>query len=454
MQAVLERNLELINSYPENIQNIRSVIRDDVCKIRGLKPQHPFLVNGHQVLFFHPGIFSKEVLASKAAQALQGSAISIVLDHDPHDLIFMYPEIYSDPENKNSLRIRKKSLFLRPLDRTNPLNSPISNSDLPDLLDKIADNLKKDFSADSLNFLTENFSIIRDKLEKKQSIQEIITGSRMEIIERYLGKIYPIKVSELVGLRGWKEFCKIICSDIAAFSRAHNESLEEYRKSHGIRNHAQPVPNLKPDELPFWTYGQDQNRKKAAPEDADKILYPRAITLSIFLRLFFSDVFIHGTGGARYDQVTNSIIKKFFKINAPAFWVKTATLKLPILGNSPLNRLYHLESLHQWKKRNRDFFYHPEKHPQAKQELVEKRQELIEQFKKAKEGKKALHIELEENRKKLLLLLNEEEVNIRNDLNKIKTYTADLNSLTDRNYPYFFYGIQELLQDSHYETAL
>ena len=57
---------------------------------------------------------------------------------------------------------------------------------------------------------------------------------------------------------------------------------------------------------------------------------PRAITTTMFSRLFFSDVFIHGIGGAKYDTITDEIIKEFFGINTPGFITISATLFLPL----------------------------------------------------------------------------------------------------------------------------
>jgi hypothetical protein len=47
------------------------------------------------------------------------------------------------------------------------------------------------------------------------------------------------------------------------------------------------------------------------------------------------DQWIHGIGGARYDQVTDRIIRKFFGIDPPAFGVATATLYFPSAEQRP-----------------------------------------------------------------------------------------------------------------------
>src|SRR5439155_15975642 len=58
-------------------------------------------------------------------------------------------------------------------------------------------------------------------------------------------------------------------------------------------------------------------------------LAPRALTLTMFLRLLIVDQFVHGIGGGRYDQVADSIIGDFFGFAPPKFAVTTATMFLP-----------------------------------------------------------------------------------------------------------------------------
>jgi hypothetical protein len=61
----------------------------------------------------------------------------------------------------------------------------------------------------------------------------------------------------------------------------------------------------------------------------DVRLAPRALTLTMYLRLFVVDQFLHGIGGAQYDQVTDRIIATHFKIAPPHFAVATGTMYQP-----------------------------------------------------------------------------------------------------------------------------
>jgi hypothetical protein len=60
------------------------------------------------------------------------------------------------------------------------------------------------------------------------------------------------------------------------------------------------------------------------------MLRPRALITTMYARLVLSDLFIHGIGGAKYDELTDEIIRRFFGIEPPRYLTATATFRLPI----------------------------------------------------------------------------------------------------------------------------
>ncbi|MEZ6058189.1 MAG: hypothetical protein R3C01_15935 [Planctomycetaceae bacterium] len=59
-------------------------------------------------------------------------------------------------------------------------------------------------------------------------------------------------------------------------------------------------------------------------------LRTRALTTTLFARLCLADLFIHGIGGARYDEMTDSITQRFFQFPLPPYLTLTATRHLPL----------------------------------------------------------------------------------------------------------------------------
>jgi hypothetical protein len=73
--------------------------------------------------------------------------------------------------------------------------------------------------------------------------------------------------------------------------------------------------------------------------------------------LVLGDLFIHGIGGSKYDQLTDLLIQRFFHVNPPAFLTVSATFRLPIdRPNVSAEDLRHVDGL------LRDLWYHPERH--------------------------------------------------------------------------------------------
>jgi hypothetical protein len=155
------------------------------------------------------------------------------------------------------------------------------------------------------------------------------------------------------------------------FASDYNAALREYRAAHGVRSGQRPMPDLflsdDAIETPFWlddlsagtrarpsvfrigdgafvlqllngecfTFDRALDGWEAAQRlsrfltSASHRLAPRALTLTLFLRLCMVDQFVHGIGGGRYDQVTDRLIAQHFKLEPPTFCVTTATLYLP-----------------------------------------------------------------------------------------------------------------------------
>jgi hypothetical protein len=89
-------------------------------------------------------------------------------------------------------------------------------------------------------------------------------------------------------------------------------------------------------------------------------LRTRALTTTLFARLVLGDLFLHGIGGAKYDQVTDQIVRLFFGFEPPEFATISATLRLPIAHEAA-----DFSDFGQWQRRLRELQYHPEQFVQA-----------------------------------------------------------------------------------------
>jgi hypothetical protein len=169
-------------------------------------------------------------------------------------------------------------------------------------------------------------------------------------------------------------FMAHVLAHLPRFWTTYNDALAGYRRVHHMRNRAHPVPDLDESdnwlEAPFWIWSADdpvrrplyaqqsgeelvisdrQSRtfRLALSSDRDAAaaveqllelssrgikIRTRALTTTLFARILLSDLFLHGIGGAKYDQVTDQIVRDFFGFAPPEFAAVSATLRLPIAG--------------------------------------------------------------------------------------------------------------------------
>ncbi len=80
----------------------------------------------------------------------------------------------------------------------------------------------------------------------------------------------------------------------------------------------------------------------------------------MYLRLFECDLFIHGIGGAKYDQITDDIIRRFFQVEPPRYACVSATLRLATLRSAA-----SLPDLMRCRRRLRDVRFNPQRYLDA-----------------------------------------------------------------------------------------
>ena len=86
-------------------------------------------------------------------------------------------------------------------------------------------------------------------------------------------------------------------------------------------------------------------------------LRTRALTTTLFSRFLLGDLFIHGIGGAKYDELGDEIARRFLRIEPPAFLTVSMTLWLG-LPSDPVN----LGDLAGVERGLRDLRFNPDRH--------------------------------------------------------------------------------------------
>jgi len=438
IRNILVQNEEILNNLPRDYLLHRNELKKVLPGGNDTSSRRIF-ATGHQIEFFHPGILFKETEAARLAQEWEGTAITFVLDNDPASIKLDYPLL--EVSAKKTL-FEKKSLYLgNSFFKIDSVSIDQINSELLKVLSFLK--IKSShFHPKIIPHLINSINIIINNISRSKNLTELITKSRIENLQQTGRNIFPVYISDLIHMKAWKFFTELIINDIKHFRTIYNKSVEKYRKLHKIKNHAQPVPDLKEDEFPFWTYYPETNKRtKSNSENITRgILLPRAITLSLFFRIFACDLFIHGAGGAKYDEVTSTILTDFFNIPQTGFLIRTRTLKPEFIDNDYFNHLRSLPDPDIIKNNIRFYNYHPEKLVSPTEKYYVERNALINEKKYSATNLKLLHQKLESNRQKLVDLIHHQVARQEEIYHEAEKNKSQINLLNDRSLPYFFYN--------------
>jgi hypothetical protein len=354
-------------------------------------PNRTIIATGHQPELFHPGVWFKNFLTDAVASKLNAVAANMVVDNDLarsssiripgkvngssqiREAHFDAPLAETTWENRC---VVDAAVFRAFVAEAREMFRPMMQS--PDyeagmLLDRLwplavssLDRQNKEF----IDLYTALSQVVDDPAPTACSpfgmLATCFTEARSQV-EKELGlNIFNTPLSELTEHRPFLEFTRILLSRCQELHSIHNTALAEYRAANLIRSSTHPVPELSAEgewlEAPFWISTFENLRRRRAfvrsarngiqlsdrgqtlvtipsgdSSDYWQILAtnqvklrPRALITTMYARLILSDLFIHGIGGAKYDELTDAIIRRFFGIEPPAYVTATATFRLPI----------------------------------------------------------------------------------------------------------------------------
>jgi hypothetical protein len=313
-----------------------------------------WLVAGHQPELFHPGVWFKNFAQRQLAEQHGAMSLNLVVDTDT-----VKPAILHAPSEGRIARI--------PFDRSTsemPYEERIVEeeamfAELPARMSPIVAHWN--FEAILAAFWAE----VMKQAERTPLMGERFAGARRAMERRWGCVQREIPISRVCQTEAFAWFACSIIDDLPAFHSIYNQTVQDYRRENDIRSRSHPVPDLAVDgnwlEAPFWAWRTGQKRRgklfvrrtegtwtlRAGKEEWPSLpanaieawrsleakgykIRSRALTTTMFARLFLADVFIHGIGGGIYDELTDRLIERYFRIPAPGFVVLSATLLLPL----------------------------------------------------------------------------------------------------------------------------
>jgi hypothetical protein len=325
-----------------------------------IEQDQPLIVTGHQAELWHAGVWIKNAVIDSTARKIGGEALHVCVDTDsPKHLNLRWPDDppASFPITDDPRRISASwSGQLSP-----PSASHVAR------IEAQARSAAADWPFRPL--VDQPLARLRNSTET--TLPSALCAALNEL-DASLGLGHRATIASPMLIS--PPFLLLIASIVADarnFARQYNAALAGYRTDHGMKTTSRPMPDLfvSPTaiEMPLWlddlktgqrtrpsafdrpdgsfalklvsgeevAFSPGEDGWAAAERLAEFLqgtshrLAPRALTLTMFLRLFVADQFVHGIGGGRYDQVLDLLIENRFGIEPPRFAVATATMLFP-----------------------------------------------------------------------------------------------------------------------------
>jgi len=441
----------------------------------------PIVACGHQPELFHPGVWIKDFAADRFGEGLGAFPLHVVVDTDLlKTTCVAFPFWDPDPHRVSVEQIA--------YDRFTPNTAhwarPIFDDDVFEKFPESTRHIWRHWNFEPLlpafwKEVVESANMMREGTrslgyDPVAVLWICLSGARRSVEREWGCNVAEARLS-LLPITAF--FCQIL-SDIADFHADYNECVRSYRKAHRMRSATHPVPDLITSgeyfEAPFWWLDTDGSRHRlfvrthgdaatltrtppvgeiTIPLRANEPLgemnaggvriAPRALTTTMFLRLCVADLFIHGIGGAKYDELTDDIIRRYFGIEPPEYMVVSGTLRLPFE-----DKLFPRFGCWNPRRKARDVLWNPERYilsdnPNARQLIVEKH-DWIEQQPADSAGRRERFFQLHNLTMRLRDYVTDEQKEAEADLQRCEAEVAANRILTNREYSFVLYPEEKL----------
>jgi hypothetical protein len=339
------------------------------------------ILTGHQPPPFHPGVWIKNFLAGSLASAVGGVGLNLTVDADEaRGQVYRFPA--GRPGEAAGGEVHAAHVAMAP-----PLGGAAFEEQgvaafdagaLAEVLGGVPPALAEPLrrcgamvqaASPAATSLAEAFAVVRRKEEEELGLRN-----------------FELPVSAMSDTAAFLHFVAWMLAEHEPVFVAYNGALAEYRRVYHERSAAQPVPDLARDgrriELPLWIWRAGGQRQRLWVEQGERApetraqqsgrltklnlfaehqriadfngedladtgvlaarlsalrqagwkIRPRALSMTLFVRLAVGDVFIHGLGGALYDKITDAMFGRLWGVRPPEIVLASCTVFLPLPG--------------------------------------------------------------------------------------------------------------------------
>ena len=300
----------------------------------GIPDDRPIVMSGHQPIVFHNGILAKLIAQHEIAQSTGAGRVWIVPDQDIVDLETIRVPIGSGSDLKAAtLQILEPGSI--------PPGVPAASLPAMDPIDPDDDRL-----SDLVEYLRAyTFESTLARQFANATIQ--LACDRLGIDPPQIIYASDLFTSEAI----WDHVCNTMRLEPQDTVRAYNHATAKH-----------PGAKIRPLEIkgddyerPVWKLRDGYARTPVSDSTFDQFsTAPRALLMSGICRAFLSELFIHGSGGWSYDQVTEAWFREWLQIELNPMARASASVYLPLgIDDQDANSLKEAH----WR------FHHARHHP-------------------------------------------------------------------------------------------
>ena len=442
--------------------------------------QAPWIVGGHQPTLFHPGVWGKNFALGRLARKLSGISLNLVVDNDT-----LASQSIKVPTGTSTTPQVVPVAFDR-----SQLKQPWEDVTVQDrqLFESFGQRVTETLSGWHYEpLMAEFWPRVVAHQHVSRRVADGFTAARNQY-ERELGvENLELPLSHLCQLPPFLWFVSHILAQLPRFRTIYNQSVRAYRQRNGIHSTSHPVPELTEIgdwlESPFWVWrAGDQRRSRLFARRRGEVvelavdaqqalgelpldggcdaqqgvarlqelqaaglhLRTRALTTTLFSRVCLADLFVHGIGGAKYDEITDDLIEQFWELPVPRYWTVSGTLQLP-LGSQPATQ----SDLDQQRRNQWDLQWNPARvlagseDPAVQRWCAEFQSALAEPAKDLL-ARRAKHRELSRIKSALSETARERVPAVAASIDEITRQLAANRILQDREYSYVLYPAEKL----------
>jgi hypothetical protein len=355
-------------------------------------PTGPVVMAGHQPELFHPGVWVKNFVLGGLRSQLGAVPVNLIVDNDTVKTTSLHFPVLREP--------LPPAPEFQPYRAAEPFDLPAAGEPYEEyavrdesLFASLPRRVRSGWRFEPL--LTEFWELAVLTGRRTRLLGDRLSAARRPVGRRWGCHNYEVPVSAVCQTEPFAWFACDLLRNLPRLHAAYNGSVHDYRERYGLQSTSHPVPDLIAEddwlEAPFWAWRAGQQRRgrlmarltpgaidfRAGDEpwpslprepgamaraflDLEKQglkVRSRALTNTMYARLFLCDLFVHGIGGGKYDEVTDAIIRRYYGVEPPAYLVLSATLWLPV-ARYPARP----DDCRRLRRRARDLFYNPQRH--------------------------------------------------------------------------------------------